>query len=160
MDAAPEHSLASVAGTPGLVVLRSLGKFFGLAGARVGFVLAWPELLLQIEERLGPWTVAGPARWVAQHALADFAWQETARRDLIAASQRLATLLTCHGLNPAGGTALFQWVPTPAAVAIQAHLARQGIWVRRFDSPSALRFGLPGGEEEWRRLDAALGSLP
>lgn len=160
MDATPEASLAPLVGSPGLVVLRSLGKFFGLAGARVGFVLAWPELLRQLEERLGPWAVAGPARWAASRALADFAWQEKARSELIAVSQRLAALLARHGLNPAGGTALFQWVPTPEAASIQERLARQGIWVRRFDTPSALRFGLPGGKEEWRRLEAALESLP
>lgn len=160
MDAAPESSLASLAGTPGLVVLRSLGKFFGLAGARVGFILAWPELLVQLEERLGPWTVAGPARWAAGRALADFPWQEKARSSLIAASARLAALLARHGLAPQGGTALFQWLPTPGAAAIQEHLALQGIWVRRFDSPAALRFGLPGVEDEWRRLESALGSRP
>lgn len=160
MDATPESSLASLAGAPGLVVLRSLGKFFGLAGARMGFVLAWPEFLGQLEECLGPWAVAGPARWVARQALADTAWQETARSSLVAASSRLAALLSHHGLHPVGETSLFQWVPTPAAAAIQEHFARQGIWVRRFDSPSALRFGLPGVEDEWQRLEAALGSLP
>jgi cobalamin biosynthetic protein CobC len=160
MDATPEASLAPLAGRPGLVVLRSLGKFFGLAGARVGFVLALPELLAQLEERLGPWSVAAPARWVARHALADVAWQSAARETLPLASLRLKEVLTRHGLAPAGGTALFQWVPTSAAVPIQEHLAQQGIWVRRFESPSALRFGLPGGEETWQRLEAALENLP
>ncbi len=160
MDATPEHSLATLTGAPGLVVLRSLGKFFGLAGARVGFVLAWPELLGQLEARLGPWAVAGPARWAARQALADFSWQETARHHLADASARLAGLLARHGLEPAGGSALFQWVPTPQATFIQDHLARQGIWVRRFHEPAALRFGLPGEAADWRRLEAALGSLP
>lgn len=160
MDATPEASQAPLVGRPGLVVLRSLGKFFGLAGARVGFVLAWPELLTQLEERLGPWTVAGPARWVAKAALADTAWQAAARDALPLAAKRLQEALTRRGLAPVGGTALFQWVPIPAAVAIQEHLAQQGIWVRRFESPSALRFGLPSGEAAWRRLEAALESLP
>ena len=160
MDATPEASLVSLAGRPGLVVLRSLGKFFGLAGARVGFVLAWPELLAQLEERLGPWTVAAPSRWVARHALADVAWQSAARKTLPLASLRLKEVLTRHGLAPAGGTALFQWVPTSATVPIQERFAQQGIWVRRFDSPPALRFGIPGGEEAWQRLEAALESLP
>ncbi|MGD9786990.1 MAG: threonine-phosphate decarboxylase CobD [Sulfuricellaceae bacterium] len=160
MDAAPGASLAPLAGIPGLVVLRSLGKFFGLAGARVGFVLAWPELLAQLEERLGPWTVAGPARWAAKAALTDTAWQAAAREALPRAGGRLKALLSRHGLAPAGGTALFQWVPTPAAASVQEHLAHRGIWVRRFESPSALRFGLPGGDEDWQRLEAALGSLP
>src|SRR3989338_9632468 len=45
IDATPEHSLASACPRPGLIVLRSLGKFFGLAGARVGFVLAEENIL-------------------------------------------------------------------------------------------------------------------
>ncbi|MDD5241091.1 MAG: threonine-phosphate decarboxylase CobD [Sulfuricella sp.] len=156
MDATPQHSLASHAGAEGLVVLRSLGKFFGLAGARVGFVLAWPELLARLAEAQGPWTVAHPSRWVAQQALQDQGWQLAERQRLARESLRLASLLACHGLAPTGGTALFQWVETEKASAIQDALARQGIWVRRFDVASSLRFGLPGVEAEWLRLDVAL----
>jgi cobalamin biosynthetic protein CobC len=156
MDATPELSLAPRAGTRGLVVLRSLGKFFGLAGARVGFVLAWQELLSRLEDRLGPWAVSGPARWVAARALADFGWQEEARKRLRRDAGRLGRLLGGHGLLPAGGTALFQWVPTGEASAVHQSLARRGILVRRFDAPSSLRFGLPGEEAEWRRLEEAV----
>lgn len=52
MDATPEESLANGVTEPGLIVLRSLGKFFGLAGARVGFVFAVPELLHALERSL------------------------------------------------------------------------------------------------------------
>ncbi|MDY0012943.1 MAG: threonine-phosphate decarboxylase CobD [Rhodocyclaceae bacterium] len=159
-DGAPEDSLAPLAGQPGLVVLRSLGKFFGLAGARVGFVLAEPALLARLAQRLGPWTVAGPARVVAAAALADRAWQATTRARLIADSQRLARLLAHHGLAPAAGTALFQWVPHPKAEALRDALARLGIWLRLFQAPPGLRFGLPGSSSEWARLDAALATIP
>jgi cobalamin biosynthetic protein CobC len=89
---------------PGLVVLRSVGKFFGLAGARVGFVFAEPALLARLADRLGPWAVSGPARAVTAAALADRPWQAEARQRLNAASARLAALLDRHGL--AGGAAL------------------------------------------------------
>ncbi len=158
-DANPAYSLAAETGKPGLVVLRSLGKFFGLAGARMGFVLAWPALLTALDEILGPWSVNGPAREVARLALLDVAWQESERLHLNRAGSRLDALLGRHGLPPSGGTALFQWVLVEQAPAIQQDLARQGIWVRRFDAPPSLRFGLPGAEAEWRRLDAALGKL-
>jgi cobalamin biosynthetic protein CobC len=159
VDATPELSLAQHAGREGLVVLRSLGKFFGLAGARVGFVLAWPELLARMDEALGPWSVAHAARWVARLALEDFAWQDAERSRLRLAGRRLADLLTCHGLPPNGGSALFQWVRTKQAESIQDRLARQGIWLRCWDAPPSLRFGLPGAEDEWQRLENALRNL-
>ena len=156
IDATPQQSMAPACGERGLIVLRSLGKFFGLAGARVGFVLAWPELLQALREQLGPWPISGPARKVARLALRDHPWQQHGRATLPAASQRLYTLLQQYGLPPSGGTALFQYCRTTQAEAWQQQLARQGIWVRRFDEPAALRFGLPGNETAWQRLEQAL----
>lgn len=155
-DADDSQSLAADGGTPGLVVLRSLGKFFGLAGARVGFVLAWPELLMRLREVLGPWAVCGPGREVARLALEDQRWQLQARKELAEASARLARLLVEHHLPPSGATALFQYCPTERADVIHEAMARQGILLRRFDAPAALRFGLPGNEGEWERLERGL----
>ena len=159
LDAEPGDSLVPLAGEPGLVVLRSVGKFFGLAGARVGFVFAEADLLARLADRLGPWAVSGPARAVTAAALADRSWQEVARHRLNADSARLAALLDRHGLAGGGGTALFQWRPTPDAVAIHARLAEQAILTRLFETPAGLRFGLPGPEPEWERLAAALSRL-
>ena len=158
IDATPEASLAGLCPRPGLIVLRSLGKFFGLAGARVGFVLAEPAVLDALEARLGPWTVSAPSRWVARAALADIAWQQAARPALLAAGTRLADLLRAHGLAPTGGTVLFQWVRTPEAAAWHERLARQGILTRLFADPPSLRFGLPQHESDWARLAAALAA--
>lgn len=158
IDATPEASVARLCPRPGLVVLRSLGKFFGLAGARVGFVLAEPALLGALDDRLGPWAVSAPSRWVARAALADTAWQHAARPAVLAAGARLADLLRNHGLAPAGGTALFQWVRTPEAADWHDRLARQGILTRLFADPPSLRFGLPHHESDWARLAAALAS--
>lgn len=157
-DAAPEESMAAVSELPGLVVLRSLGKFFGLAGARVGFALARAELLAELEERLGPWPLAHPSRRVAAGALADEPWQHAARRGLRAQSERLAALFSGFDLKPAGTTALFVWVPTPAAQSLHRFLAERGILTRLFTSPAGLRVGLPGDETQWQRLDAALAA--
>ncbi len=156
MDTTPEDSLAPYSDRPGLIVLRSLGKFFGLAGARVGFALGSADLRARLRSQLGPWTLSGPARFVAQMALADADWQAETRSSLRRASAGLADLLGGHGLTPSGGTDLFQWVRTPDAARIQDALARQGIWVRRFDRPPSLRFGLPGADADWRRLDSGL----
>ncbi|WP_296807562.1 threonine-phosphate decarboxylase CobD [Thiocapsa sp.] len=159
MDTTPQDSLARYTERPGLIVLRSLGKFYGLAGVRVGFVLGTPDLREALRARLGPWTLSGPARHVARLALADSPWQEATRASLRLASTRLAGLLSDYGLVPTGATDLFQWVCTAEAPAIQDRLARQGIWVRRFDVPSSLRFGLPGAEASWARLESGLRCL-
>lgn len=156
MDASPERSLASETQRGGLIVLRSLGKFFGLAGARAGFVLAAPTLLTALREQLGPWAVSGPARAVARAALADRVWQEAARPRLRQAAAHLSDLLAHHGLRPTGDTALFKWAPTPQARSLHEALARQGILTRLFTDPMGLRFGFPGTEAEWQRLEAAL----
>ena len=137
-------------------MLRSLGKFFGLAGARVGFAAAWPELLEALAETLGPWPLSGPARWVSMRALSDSVWQVQARDRLRIDAARLAMLLVRAGLQPSGGTALFQWVKTGRAASLHESLARQGILTRHFPSPMSLRFGLPGHETEWIRLGVAL----
>ncbi|MEO5339733.1 MAG: threonine-phosphate decarboxylase CobD [Magnetococcus sp. MYC-9] len=159
MDATPADSLASKVGPPGLIVLRSMGKFFGLAGARVGFLLAENGLLLQMQELLGPWSVAGASRWLAAQALADLPWQAWARRQLPVAADRLRELLDHFGWQPRGGTLLFQWVVTTEDGHVWDALARQGILVRHFPEMGALRFGLPGEESEWARLEAGLAAL-
>jgi len=156
IDATPEYSLASACPLPGLIVLRSLGKFFGLAGARIGFVLAEENILHPLAELLGPWPIAAPSRYVATLALRDAAWQQAARSALLPASQRLSDLLRTHGLPPSGGTSLFQWVCSADAANIHEQLARQGILTRLFDFPPSVRFGLPRDEAQWVRLAEAL----
>ncbi|WP_039747728.1 threonine-phosphate decarboxylase CobD [Solimonas variicoloris] len=160
IDAGTETSLAAEATRrDGLIVLRSLGKFFGLAGARVGFVAACAALRARLADALGPWPLAGPSRVIAAAALRDRAWQAAARRRLAADAARLAALLHANGLAPAGGCALFQWCPTPAAPAVHEALARRAVLTRLYAvaarSPAGLRFGLPP-PDGWARLDAAL----
>ncbi|GAC1036095.1 threonine-phosphate decarboxylase CobD [Pseudomonas sp. No.117] len=156
MDPTPGASLAAFSDLPGLIVLRSFGKFFGLAGLRLGFVLAAPALLARLDEHLGPWTVNGPSRYLAQRLLADQEAQQRQREALLQAGERLAALLAGHELPPSGGCALFQLLRCPDAVALHEHLARQAIFTRLFPHLDALRFGLPADESEWQRLDAAL----
>ncbi|MGH8254891.1 MAG: threonine-phosphate decarboxylase CobD [Steroidobacteraceae bacterium] len=157
-DTDPAETLAAFTDRQGLIVLRSLGKFFGLAGARVGFVLAAAPLRHVLDECLGPWAVAGPARFVARGALEDRPWHAATRARLKAQSARLSALLRERGFVPAGGCALFQWVPAEAAPALHESFARRGILTRLFDTPRSLRFGLPGREEDWQRLDTALAA--
>lgn len=158
IDADPSESMIGCA-TDNVLVLRSLGKFFGLAGARVGFACAPPAILSALAESIGPWALSHPARWAAQQALADLAWQAEQRLRIRAAAQRLVDLLRSTSLGTPTGTDLFQYLPTPRASEHQEALARQGILVRAFSQPAALRCGLPGNEIEWQRLAAALKEM-
>jgi len=158
IDGYPELSLGYATGREGLVVLRSFGKFFGLAGVRAGAVLTAPALAERLRGEIGPWTVSGPARFVMRQALTDEHWRQAAAERLSADSRRLENLLMAHGLEIAGGTRLFRYVRHPRAAELSDVLARQGILVRRFDCPPALRFGLPGPEAEWQRLSQALAA--
>jgi cobalamin biosynthetic protein CobC len=161
IDPTPQASLVPEAGADGLVVLRSLGKFFGLAGARVGFVFAPAAVRTQLAELLGPWTLSGPARHVARAALTDAAWQAQTRTRLAAEGKRLAALLHDTGLGQATGPCLFKWLATPRAAALHDALARRGILTRLFAGAfpatlPSLRFGLPPDEAGWLRLERAL----
>jgi cobalamin biosynthetic protein CobC len=161
MDAWPSGaSLAGEVARGNVVVLRSFGKFFGLAGIRLGFALLDRPMAARLAAVLGPWAVSGPALAVGAAALADTAWIERTRSQLSAASQRLDTMLLDAGLAIAGGTTLFRLVRTQAASALFHHLGRAGILVRAFpDNATWLRFGLPAGEDDWRRLQNALAAF-
>jgi len=157
IDPTPEYSLALYSHLPGLIVLRSFGKFFAMAGARLGFVLTEEKLLRALGDALGPWPVTGPSRFIGTALLADREGQRRQREQLLADGKRLAYLLTAHGLQSAGGCALFQWVLSEEADPLYEFFAGLGILVRRFHAPPSLRFGLPADERGWSRLADALG---
>ncbi|MBO6851362.1 MAG: aminotransferase class I/II-fold pyridoxal phosphate-dependent enzyme, partial [Marinobacter sp.] len=152
-------------GMPGLVVMRSLGKFFGLAGLRAGAVLTDADIATALEDALGPWPLSGPARYVMAAALADVPWQAATTQRLQGDSRRLHELLAGHGLPGSQGTLLFRYLAHPRALAITESLASRGILVRSFDalyapdSLPALRLGLPGHEDEWQTLARGLAGL-
>ncbi|MBK3438680.1 threonine-phosphate decarboxylase CobD [Pseudomonas shahriarae] len=156
MDNTPHLSLASQANQVGLIVLRSFGKFFGLAGVRLGFVLAERKLLKLLAEQVGPWAVSGPARELGQVCLRDSAGHTYQRQRCEDASQRLFRLLEQYGLRPQGGCALFQWLISDHAEQLHEFMAQRGILLRLFVHDSSLRFGLPGTDADWLRLEQAL----
>jgi cobalamin biosynthetic protein CobC len=160
MDVVPPGS--SLAGDVGvgagtIVVLRSFGKFFGLAGLRLGFALAASDIAVRLRDCLGPWAVGGAALAIGTAALEDRSWAEATGVRLGREAARLERLLAGAGLQAIGGTLLFQLVHTPRADRLFHHLGRAGIFVRRFaEYPTWLRFGLPGDEPAWQRLATAL----
>jgi cobalamin biosynthesis protein CobC len=156
-DVVPEVSVARWAGRPNLVVLRSIGKFFGLAGLRLGFALAERKRALALEAALGPWSVSGPAAAIGAAALADEAWIAATRTCLADAAARLDALVAGSGIGVAGGTPLFRLLIHPDAQGLFDRLARCGILSRRFAARQDwLRLGLPADETQWARLAAAV----
>jgi cobalamin biosynthetic protein CobC len=142
---------------PGLIILRSLSKSYGLGGLRLGFALAAPELAASIRVRFGPWPVSGPAIEIGIKALSDGAWREATRLRLQGDAKRLDAMLADAGLEPVGGTLLFRLATSEAAGAVYERLGKAGILVRRFERrPNWLRFGIPGEEAAWGRLAQAL----
>ncbi|MDX5350695.1 MAG: threonine-phosphate decarboxylase CobD [Paracoccaceae bacterium] len=155
-DPRPDLSLARCL-PDNAVVLRSFGKFWGLAGVRLGFALAAPPLLAGLREAQGPWAVSGPALEIGARAMADAQWADGEVVYHAEAGLRLDRLARGAGWQPVGGTHLFRLYATPDAGAAQARLARAHIWSRRFPySPHWLRLGIPGSRAEWDRLTNAL----
>ncbi|MBY5812494.1 threonine-phosphate decarboxylase CobD [Rhizobium leguminosarum] len=155
-DTDPALSLASCAPQlSNLIIFRSFGKFFGLAGLRLGFAIAQDDILARFEDRLGPWAVSGPALSIAGSLLRSDVSPIRGRIDERNAG--LHAVLKGAGLRMAGGTALFTLVADARAGDIYTHLCRHHILVRKFDyAPDWLRFGLPPDPAADRRLGEAL----
>ena len=153
-DAVPAQSL--LPHRNGAIVLRSFGKFYGLAGLRLGFVVADRPFAKQVRERLGDWPISGPALTIGTKAYRDTEWQYAQRARLNTASDQLMAMLTDADLAIVGGTPLFQLARHPAASALFTHLAEVGILTRPFAGQSDwLRFGIPGSDADFDRLAAA-----
>ncbi len=155
-DLAPARSLIHMARQPGVLILKSFGKFWGLAGLRLGFAFGDPAVITPLREALGPWPVSGPALSIATRALADRVWAEQMRARLARDAARLNILMVRHGAKPVGGTDLFRLYEVPSARQWQDSLAGHRIWSRIFPySDTWLRLGIPGADG-WPRLEAAL----
>ena len=162
-DIDPALSVAPLAGAPGherLIVLRSFGKFYGLAGARLGFLVAEPALAARVRRALGDWPVSGPAIAAGLAAYADSAWAAQTRQRLIESTVQLDSLLRRAGFEITGGTLLFRLTRAADAPRRFEVLAQAGILTRPFPwDETLIRFGLPGSDRDWLRLADALESL-
>ncbi|WP_109466082.1 threonine-phosphate decarboxylase [Albibacillus kandeliae] len=155
-DVMPGASLVHLAAQERVVVLKSFGKFWGLAGLRLGFAIATPATIARLGDLIGPWAVSGPALRIGAQALSNPAWAEDTRARLAQDALRLDAMMARAGAGRAGGTDLFRLYDVDDAVAWQERLARHCIWTRVFPySERFLRLGLPDGEG-WQQLDAAL----
>ncbi|QRZ12594.1 threonine-phosphate decarboxylase [Paracoccus methylovorus] len=154
-DPRPDLSVASER-PDNVIVLRSFGKFWGLAGLRLGFAIAAPDLLTRLAERAGPWPVSGPALEIGAQALADARWADDTVVWLSEATLHLDQILTAQGWNLIGGTHLFRLYEVAEARAARDLLARAGIWSRIFPWHDRwIRLGIPGNRREFDRLAQA-----
>ena len=159
-EVTPESSVADIAGTGAaerLVVLRSFGKFYGLAGLRLGFVVGAPDLMARIRGAIGDWPVSVDALAAGLVAYADGSWAERMRVRLAKTARRLDRLLAGFGFEVVGGTSLYRLVRAADAPGRFERLAAAGILTRPFQHDATLlRFGLPADADAWRRLTDAL----
>lgn len=156
-DFTPAHSAVAHAATESVIVLRSFGKAYGLAGLRLGFALCAPARAARLGAALGPWAVSGPALAVGARALADSRWLHAVAAACATEAARLDSTLERAGFTLLGGTALFRLARHDRAPEWFDRLCRGGVLARAFpERPDWLRFGLPGGEAAWARLMAAL----
>ncbi|MCB2127787.1 MAG: threonine-phosphate decarboxylase [Rhodobacteraceae bacterium] len=158
-DPRPDCSIAPFAGRPGLLILRSFGKFYGLAGLRLGFVLGSEGPIARLAAMAGPWPVSGAAIELGRQALSDTEWQAETTARLTRETARMDEIAASAGWRTIGGTELFRLYDTGNALKSQERLAKAHIWSRVFPySDSWLRLGMPGTPEEWSRLAAALAT--
>jgi cobalamin biosynthesis protein CobC len=156
-DIEPEISVVELCADLPVVVLRSFGKFYGLAGLRLGFAIAPPDITRRIAQALGPWPCSGPALNIGAAALSDRAWADHTRVTIQVQARKLDDVLVSAGFTIAGGTGLFRLARRSDASKVHTMLATKHIWCRRFDwADDLLRFGLPPDDRELERLAAAL----
>ena len=156
-DLIPEESAVSLSAYFNVIVLKSVGKFFGLGGLRLGFVVTPTYLALNFKHLLGSWSVSGPALEIGSKALSDVQWQKATLQALQVKSDRLTDLLKEGGLLSPGGTFLYRLVDSSDASNIYGNLLRAKIFVRAFDYNSNwLRIGLPADDDGFERLKDAL----
>jgi cobalamin biosynthesis protein CobC len=156
-DVDPEISAVAMCTDLPVVILRSFGKFYGLAGLRLGFAIGTPDVIGRIAAALGPWPCSGPALHIGTAALRDQPWADRTRVVLAEKAGKLDEVLVKGGFTIVGGTSLFRLAAHPDALKLHGALARQHIWCRSFDrAGDLLRFGLPPGDAGLDRLAAAL----
>lgn len=179
MDAYPEdvQQGLSVSGyaSDTLIVLRSIGKFFGLAGIRSGFVLSGTRVIDGLKFLTGPWPVSGVTSWLTTQMLADRAWCRAARVALNRQSDDLCMMLRDRVVDiPVGHSPWHDPEPdicqanlfvsfilpggAEASAALQQHLAANGIWIRRYCQSGRVRIGIPGSKVLLERLEDAFQS--
>ena len=159
-DPTPEISMTAHADKKNLIILKSIGKFFGLAGIRLGFIIGQKSEIAFFSKLLGPWSVSGPALEIGGRVLSDDTWIKQTRKRLNYDTNRFLHLITRSNLKSVGTTKLFSLIELDNAKDAQRIFAEEKVWTRIFSySKNWIRIGLPGAEHEWSRLTTCLEKL-
>ena len=136
-----------------VIVLKSIGKFFGLAGTRLGFMVAPPAKINAMKKQLGSWPVSGPVLEIGFQALTNVTWQNETRAFLKVQTEAVLEIFKQAQLPIVGGTDLFTLVDQSAKPTLFKELLSAQIYVRSFDyNADWLRIGLPANDVELARL--------
>lgn len=153
MDVDPQSDISSWTGLKGLMILRSFGKFYGLAGLRLGFALCEGEINERLTHGLGPWSVSGPALEIGRRALLDRDWQNKTKAELANRAARLDDILNQNSVTVKGGCSLFRFCKLKGVNDFYRFMGREGVLIRTFDDVADhVRIGLPGNERDWQKL--------
>jgi len=156
-DCLPAASHVAETTKPGVITLKSFGKFWGLAGLRLGFAIGHAETVGALRNMLGPWPVSGPALRIGARALGDPKWAASMRAHLGKEAARLDALMCGHGAAIVGGTPLFRLFEVANAASLYRRLAEHHILARIFPySATWVRLGLPSSDHDWQRLERAM----
>lgn len=167
IDLTPQISVLQQHLYPNMIVLRSFGKFFGLAGIRLGFIFAAKEIRLKLQQKLGLWHVNGPAQALAIMALTDNNWQQKMqqriRKNASMTQQILQPLMDKYQISKPIHTPLFSsyCLSREQAQKIEQHFGKNGVLIRRIklnQTQELLRFGIINAvdKEQLQRLKQAI----
>jgi threonine-phosphate decarboxylase len=165
IDYVPEAAITQhAAASDGVIAIRSLTKFFGCPGLRVGYAIASPQTVRNIAVQLPPWPVTALAVNAVAEALQDAAYQTEAREQNRRARASLSMALSSLGFRLSPGAANFLLVCVPAGISateIRQRLIREhAIVVRECDSFAGLepdrylRIAVRRDDENRRLIDA------
>ncbi len=140
-----------------VIQINSLGKFFGLAGVRLGFVSGPSNFIKSVRGMLGPWPVSSIAAEIGKIALNDQAWISQMEKILLEGSDVLHRACNRKNWKLIGKTNLFHTYATSSSLKVEKQFAAHYIWIRTFDySETWVRLGIPTSKYEWTRVRQAL----
>ncbi|UYH50737.1 aminotransferase class I/II-fold pyridoxal phosphate-dependent enzyme [Candidatus Kirkpatrickella diaphorinae] len=150
-------SYAALLENPAVIMLRSFGKTYGLAGLRLGFAMGRHPMMTRLATAFGPWPVHGLALHTGINALEDAAWRLKMADKLTVHAEKLRAMMAHAGFSFVGGTPLFSLFSHPRAGHFWRSFAAKGVATRRFhDKPEWLRLGTPGNAAMFDRLETAI----
>ena len=140
-----------------VIQINSLGKFFGLAGVRLGFVSGPSDFIKSVREMLGPWPISSIAAEIGIIALNDTTWISEMEKILLEGSNVLHKACSTKNWKLVGKTNLFHTYATSSCLEVEEQFAAHYIWIRTFDySQTWIRLGIPTSKYEWTRVRQVL----